>query len=192
MSDWSEIWLRTGEHLILVAVAMTAAIAIGIPLGILITRQPQLAKPILGIANAIQTIPSLAIFGFLIAVPFLGGIGKTPAIVALSLYALLPLIRNTYTGITSIDPAIREAARAMGMTEWQMLWRVEIPLALGVILAGVRVATVICVGIATIAAAIGGGGLGVFIFQGLSSLLSDWVKTLIFRKLKGRGFVEIS
>jgi osmoprotectant transport system permease protein len=170
MSDWSEIWLRTGEHLILVAVAMTAAIAIGIPLGILITRQPQLAKPILGIANAIQTIPSLAIFGFLIAVPFLGGIGKTPAIVALSLYALLPLIRNTYTGITSIDPAIREAARAMGMTEWQMLWRVEIPLALGVILAGVRVATVICVGIATIAAAIGGGGLGVFIFQGLSRI----------------------
>ncbi|MCU0533642.1 MAG: ABC transporter permease subunit [Hydrococcus sp. Prado102] len=170
MSDWSEIWLRTGEHLILVAVAMTAAIAIGIPLGILITRQSQLAKPILGIANAIQTIPSLAIFGFLIAVPFLGGIGKTPAIVALSLYALLPLIRNTYTGITSIDPAIREAARAMGMTEWQMLWRVEIPLALGVILAGVRVATVICVGIATIAAAIGGGGLGVFIFQGLTRI----------------------
>jgi osmoprotectant transport system permease protein len=170
MSEWSEIWLRTGEHLILVAVAMTTAISIGIPLGIIITRQPQLAKPILGIANAIQTIPSLAIFGFLIAVPFLGGIGKTPAIVALSLYALLPLIRNTYTGITSINPAIQEAARAMGMTEWQMLWRVEIPLALGVILAGVRVATVICVGIATIAAAIGGGGLGVFIFQGLTRI----------------------
>jgi osmoprotectant transport system permease protein len=166
----TEIWLRTGEHLILVGVAMTVAIAIGIPLGILITRYPKLAKPILGIANAIQTIPSLAIFGFLITVPFLGGIGKTPAIVALSLYALLPLIRNTYTGITSIDPAIRETARAMGMTDRQMLFRVEIPLALGVILAGVRVATVICVGIATIAAAIGGGGLGVFIFQGIATV----------------------
>ncbi|AFY78448.1 periplasmic glycine betaine/choline-binding (lipo)protein of an ABC-type transport system (osmoprotectant binding protein) [Pleurocapsa sp. PCC 7327] len=165
-----EIWLRTGEHLILVAIAMTAAIAIGIPLGILITRQPKLAKPILAIANAIQTIPSLAIFGFLITVPFLGGIGKTPAIVALSLYTLLPLIRNTYTGITSIDPAIREAARAMGMTDRQMLVRVEIPLALGTILTGVRVATVICVGIATIAAAIGGGGLGVFIFQGIATV----------------------
>jgi osmoprotectant transport system permease protein len=165
-----EIWLRTGEHLILVAIAMTAAIAIGIPLGILITRQPKLAKPILAIANAIQTIPSLAIFGFLITVPFLGGIGKTPAIVALSLYALLPLIRNTYTGITSIDPAIREAARAMGMTDRQMLVRVEIPLALGTILTGVRVATVICVGISTIAAAIGGGGLGVFIFQGIATV----------------------
>lgn len=165
-----EIWLRTGEHLVLVAIAMTAAIAIGIPLGILITRQPKLAKPILAIANAIQTIPSLAIFGFLITVPFLGGIGKAPAIVALSLYALLPFIRNTYTGITSIDPAIREAARAMGMTDRQMLVRVEIPLALGTILTGVRVATVICVGIATIAAAIGGGGLGVFIFQGIATV----------------------
>jgi osmoprotectant transport system permease protein len=177
MSNWSEIWLRTGEHLILVVIAMTAAIAIGIPLGILITRQPQLAKLILGVANAIQTIPSLAIFGFLIAVPFLGGIGKTPAIVALSLYALLPLIRNTYIGITSIDPAIREAARAMGMTNRQMLLRVEIPLALGVILAGVRVATVICVGIATIAAAIGGGGLGVFIFRGLSRVNNQLILT---------------
>jgi osmoprotectant transport system permease protein len=165
-----DLGLRTGEHLILVAIAMTAAIAIGIPLGILITRQPKLARPILGIANAIQTIPSLAIFGFLITVPFLGGIGKTPAIVALSLYALLPLIRNTYSGIISIDPAIREAARAMGMTDRQMLIRVELPLALGTIVTGVRIATVICVGIATIAAAIGGGGLGVYIFQGIASV----------------------
>jgi osmoprotectant transport system permease protein len=174
---YSEIWLRTGEHLILVVIAMTVAIAIGIPLGILITRQPKLAQPILVVANAIQTIPSLAIFGLLIAVPFLGGIGKTPAIVALSLYALLPLIRNTYTGINSIDPAIREAARAMGMTDWQMLVRVEIPLALGTIFAGVRVATVICVGIATIAAAIGGGGLGVFIFQGIATVNNRLILT---------------
>ncbi|AFZ03726.1 glycine betaine ABC transporter substrate-binding protein [Calothrix sp. PCC 6303] len=166
----SEIILRSGEHLILVAIAMVAAILIGIPFGIFITREPKFAQPILGLANAIQTIPSLAIFGFLISVPFLGGIGKIPAIVALTLYALLPLIRNTYIGISSIDPTIREVARGMGMTDWQLLSQVEIPLALNVILAGVRVATVICVGIATIAAAIGGGGLGVFIFRGLATV----------------------
>ncbi|MBD2387810.1 glycine betaine ABC transporter substrate-binding protein [Cylindrospermum sp. FACHB-282] len=165
-----EILLRTGEHLVLVAIAMLVAISIGIPLGIVITRQPKLAQPILGLANALQTIPSLAIFGFLISVPFLGGIGKIPAIVALTLYALLPLIRNTYIGINTVDPAIREAGRGMGMTDWQLLFQVEIPLASGVILAGVRVATVISVGIATIAAAIGGGGLGVFIFRGISTV----------------------
>jgi osmoprotectant transport system permease protein len=166
----AEILRHSGEHLILVVIAMTVAIAIGIPLGIFITRQPKFAPPILGLASALQTIPSLAIFGFLISVPFLGGIGKTPAIVALTLYALLPLIRNTYIGIQSIDPAIREAGRGMGMTDWQLLTRVELPLAAGVILAGIRVATVISVGIATIAAAIGGGGLGVFIFRGISTV----------------------
>ncbi|MFN6514410.1 MAG: glycine betaine ABC transporter substrate-binding protein [Nostoc sp. CreGUA01] len=165
-----EIILRTGEHLILVVIAMVVAVSIGIPLGIFITRQPKLAQPIIGIANAIQTTPSLAIFGFLISVPFIGGIGKIPAIVTLILYALLPVIRNTYIGINSVEPAIREAGRGMGMTDRQLLFQVEIPLALGVILAGVRVATVICVGIATIAAAIGGGGLGVFIFRGISTL----------------------
>ncbi|MGB3240798.1 MAG: glycine betaine ABC transporter substrate-binding protein [Geitlerinemataceae cyanobacterium] len=152
------------------AIAMVVSISIGLPLGILITRQPKLAQTILGVANAVQTIPSLAIFGFLISVPFLGGIGKVPAIVALTLYALLPLIRNTYIGINSVDPAIREAGKGMGMTDRQLLFQVEIPLALGVILAGVRVATVISVGIATIAAAIGGGGLGIFIFRGLSTV----------------------
>ena len=156
-------------------ISIGVAISIGIPLGILITRQPQLAKPILAIANAIQTIPSLAIFGFLISVPFLGGIGKIPAIVALSLYALLPLIRNTYTGIKSVDPAIIEAGRGMGMSDRQLLWQVEIPLALGIILAGVRVATVICVGIATIAAAIGGGGLGVLIFRGIATVNNELI-----------------
>ena len=168
--DIAEIFLRTGEHIILVTTAMSVAIAIGIPLGILITRYPKFATPILTMANAIQTIPSLAIFGFLISVPFLGGIGKTPAIVALTLYALLPLIRNTYIGIKNIDPAIREAAIGMGMTDRQLLFQVEIPLAIGVILAGVRVATVICVGVTTIAAAIGGGGLGVFIFRGIATV----------------------
>ncbi|WP_071190507.1 glycine betaine ABC transporter substrate-binding protein [Trichormus sp. NMC-1] len=165
-----EIILRSGEHLILVAVAMTIAISIGIPIGIFITRQPKLAPSIIGLANAIQTIPSLAIFGFLISVPFLGGIGKIPAIVALTLYALLPIIRNTYIGINSVDITIRESGKGMGMTDLQLLFQVEIPLAVGVILAGVRVATVISVGIATIAAAIGGGGLGVFIFRGISTV----------------------
>lgn len=171
----SEILLRTGEHLILVAIAITAATLVGIPLGILITRKPKLARPILGVANTLQTIPSLAIFGFLISIPFLGGIGKVPAIVALTLYALLPLIRNTYIGIKSVDPAIIEAGRGMGMTDRQLLLRVEIPLALGVIVAGVRVATVICVGVATIAAAIGGGGLGVFIFRGIATVNNDLI-----------------
>ena len=170
-----EIILRSGEHLVLVVIAMTVAISIGIPLGIFITRQPQLAAPILGLANAIQTIPSLAIFGFLISVPFLGGIGKNPAIVALTLYAFLPLICNTYIGINGVDPAIREAGKGMGMTDWQLLLQVEIPLASGVILAGIRVATVISVGIATIAAAIGGGGLGVFIFRGISTVNNELI-----------------
>ena len=170
-----EIILRSGEHLVLVAIAITISISIGIPLGILITRQTKLAAPILGLANAIQTIPSLAIFGFLISVPFLGGSGKVPAIVALTLYAFLPLIRNTYIGINGVDPAIKEAGKGMGMTDWQLLLQVEIPLASGVILAGIRVATVISVGIATIAAAIGGGGLGVFIFRGISTVNNELI-----------------
>jgi osmoprotectant transport system permease protein len=163
-----EILTRTGEHLILVAISTGIAILAGIPLGILITRKPALSKPVLGVANVVQTVPSLALFGFLISVPLLGGIGNTPAIVALTLYSLLPIIRNTYTGITGVDPAIREAGRGMGMTDWQLLFQVEIPLATGVILAGVRIATVIAIGIATIAPAIGAGGLGVFIFRGIS------------------------
>jgi len=170
-----DILLHTGEHLILVAIAMVVSISIGIPVGIFITRQPKLAPPILVVANALQTIPSLAIFGFLISVPFLGGIGKTPAIVALTLYALLPLISNTYIGINNVDGAVKEAGRGMGMTDWQLLFQVELPLASGVILAGVRVATVISVGIATIAAAIGGGGLGVFIFRGLSTVNNELI-----------------
>jgi len=171
----TEIIFHSGEHLILVIISLAIAISIGLPVGILITRQSKLAPPILGLANAIQTIPSLAIFGFLISVPFLGGIGKIPAIVALTLYALLPIIRNTYIGINSINPAIKEAGIGMGMTDQQLLLQVEIPLALPVILAGVRVATVISVGIATIAAAIGGGGLGIFIFRGISTVNNELI-----------------
>ncbi len=163
-----EIFNRTIEHLILVAIAIGIAIIVGIPLGIFITRKTAFAQPILGFANIMQTVPSLALFGFLISVPLLGGIGNTPAIVALVLYSLLPIIRNTYTGIMGVDAAIREAGRGMGMTDRQLLIQVEIPLAMGVILAGVRVATVIAIGIATIAPAIGAGGLGVFIFRGIS------------------------
>ncbi len=194
---FAEIVLRTWEHLILVAVSMTLAMAIAIPLGIYIAKKPKLAKPILGLANAIQTIPSLAIFGFLLTVPIIGGIGKTPAIVALTLYALLPLIRNTHAGINKIDRGAIEAAIALGMTNRQILFLIEIPLASGIILAGVRVATVICVGIATIAAAIGGGGLGVFIFRGLSTVNNQLIlagaipATLIALSLDfGLGYFE--
>jgi osmoprotectant transport system permease protein len=169
-----EVVELTLEHLFLVAVSTGVAILIGVPLGILLTRKPGLSKPVLGFANIMQTVPSLALFGFLIPinlylfhVRILGGIGARTAIVALVLYALLPIIRNTFTGINGVDPAIREAGRGMGMTDRQLLFQVELPLALGVILAGVRVATVICVGTATIAAAIDAGGLGRYIFRGL-------------------------
>lgn len=164
----SEVLTLTLEHLTLVGAAMLIAVALGIPLGIVVTRRVGLRRWILGAANVIQTVPSLALFGFLIPVPLLGGIGSRTAIVALALYALLPIIRNTYAGIAGVDPAVVEAARGMGMTDRQLLFQVEIPLALSVILAGIRVATVISVGIATIAAAIGAGGLGTYIFRGLA------------------------
>lgn len=169
-----ELLTLTFEHLFLVLVSTGIAILIGVPLGILLTRKPGLSKPVLGFANIMQTVPSLALFGFLIPlniylfhVKIVGGIGARTAIVALVLYALLPIIRNTFTGISSVDPAIRDAGRGMGMTDRQLLFQVELPLALGVIVAGVRVATVICVGTATIAAAIDAGGLGRYIFRGL-------------------------
>src|SRR5437588_330065 len=156
-----------GEHLVLVLISTSIAVAIGIPLGILLTRRPRLRAPVLGLANVMQTVPSLALFGFLIPLPFIGGIGARTAIVALVLYALLPVIRNTVTGILGVDKNVREAAVAMGMTDWQILWQVELPLAMSVILTGVRVAVVISVGVAIIAAAVGAGGLGVYIFRGL-------------------------
>jgi len=163
-----EILTLTGEHVWLVGISMLLAAAIGLPLGMLLTRWPAGRRPLLGGANIIQTVPSLALFGFLLPMPWLGARADRLAITALTLYALLPIIRNTYTGITGVDPAVREAARGVGMTDRQLLFYVELPLASGVILAGVRVATVICVGIATIAAAIGAGGLGEFIFRGLA------------------------
>jgi osmoprotectant transport system permease protein len=164
----SDVLQLTFEHVILVLVSTLLAVAIGLPLGIIMTRRPSWSRPVLTFANIVQTIPSLALFGILIPIPLIGGIGAKTAIVALLLYSLLPIIRNTYTGITGVDPAVRDAGRGMGMTDSQLLWLVEIPLASGVILAGVRVATVIAVGVATIAAAVGAGGLGMFIFRGVS------------------------
>ena len=164
----AEVLELTLEHLWMVIASTSLAVLIGIPLGILVSRRPAWNKPVLGSANVIQTIPSLALFGFLLPVPWIGTRSERLAILALTLYALLPLIRNTYTGIKGVDPAIVEAGRGMGMTDRQLLFRVQLPLALSVIIAGVRVATVISVGLATIAAAIGAGGLGEYIFRGLA------------------------
>jgi osmoprotectant transport system permease protein len=163
-----EILQATLEHIWLVAMSMLLAVAIGVPLGIIVTRQPWLSKPILGGANIAETIPSLALFGFLLPVPWLGERADRLVIVALTLYALLPIIRNTSTGIENINAAVRQAARGMGMTDNQILWQVELRLAMPTILAGVRVAMVLTIGIATIAAAVGAGGLGEFIFRGLA------------------------
>lgn len=158
----------TLEHIWLVGVSMFLAVIVGIPLGIAITRWPSLNKPVLGTANVIQTIPSLALFGFLLPAPWIGARADRLAILALTLYALLPLIRNTYAGIKGVDPAVVEAGRGMGLTNRQLLFQVELPLALGVIIAGIRVATVLLIGLTTIAAAIGAGGLGEYIFRGLA------------------------
>jgi osmoprotectant transport system permease protein len=174
VSHRAEILDATLDHVALVLIAMFIAIAVGVPLGMLIVQRPALRTIALGVASVFQTIPSLALFGFLIPIPFIGGIGRRTAIVALVLYALLPILRNTYVGLTSIEPAILEAAEAMGMTNTQILTRVRLPLALGIILAGIRTATVITIGVATIAAAIGAGGLGTFIFRGVA-MVSDAV-----------------
>lgn len=182
----------TLEHLLLVSLSMVIAGTLAIPAGILLTRRTFLQRGVLGFANVMQTVPSLALFGFLIPLPFLGGIGKHTAIAALVLYALLPILRNTLTGILSVDPTVRESAIAMGMTGQQLLWKVEIPLAMRSILAGLRIATVTTIGTATIAAAIGGGGLGVFIFRGLASvdttlLLAGAVPAAIIALAADRG-----
>src|SRR5881394_3323750 len=208
MTTWSffadhraEILAATLDHLALVVIAMIIAILIGVPLGMFIVQRPALRTMALGIASIFQTIPSLALFGFLIPIPYIGGIGKRTAAVALVLYALLPILRNTYVGLTGIDPAVLEAAEAMGMTRTQILFRVRFPLALAVILAGIRTATIITIGVATIAAAIGAGGLGTFIFRGVAlvsdalilagaipaallALLADFLLGLLERRLK--------
>lgn len=164
----AQIGELTLEHLWLVGISTFLAALVGIPLGIAIAHRPGLNRPVLGGANIIQTIPSLALFGFLLPVPWIGDRADRLAILALTLYALLPVIRNTYTGIRGVDAAVVEAGRGMGLSDRQLLFEVELPLAVSVILSGVRVAVVISVGLATIAAAIGAGGLGEFIFRGLA------------------------
>ncbi|MGA7313272.1 MAG: ABC transporter permease [Silvibacterium sp.] len=165
-----QIFELTLEHLWLTSAAMLFATAISVPAGIWLTRSPRWAKPVLALANILQTIPSLAMFGFLLPLPWLGERAARIAIVALTAYALLPILRNTYAGIQGIDPSVIEVARALGLTGTQRLFKVELPLAVPVILAGLRTATVTCVGIATIAAAVGAGGLGELIFRGVASV----------------------
>jgi osmoprotectant transport system permease protein len=196
-----EILQATLEHVWLVGATMLLAIGIGVPLGIVVARRPWLSKPILGAANIAETIPSLALLGFLLPAPWLGDRADRVAITALTLYALLPIIRNTAAGITGVDPAVREAARGMGMTARQVLFQVELPLSLSTVLAGIRVATVLTIGVATIAAAVGAGGLGEFIFRGLAmvnnqlilagaipaaalALLADFCLSLLERRLR--------
>ena len=157
-----------GQHVLLVAVSTLAAIALGVPTGVFASRRPRLSAPLVGAANIVQTIPSLAMFGFLLPVPLVGGIGARAAVVVLILYGLLPIIRTTIAGLNGVDPAVREAGTAMGMTPRELLLQVELPLAMPSIVAGVRVAAVVGVGSATIAAAIGAGGLGEYIYRGLS------------------------
>jgi osmoprotectant transport system permease protein len=166
-ANWPELLALTREHIFLVFLSTGLAILIGVPLGILLTRVNSLRTPVLSFANIMQTVPSLALFGLLIPISYIGGLGARTAITALALYALLPVIRNTVTGILGIDPKVAEAATAMGMTDWERLKMVELPLAMPVMLTGIRVAVVICVGVATVAAAVGAGGLGTYIFRGL-------------------------
>ncbi|MEP6993293.1 MAG: ABC transporter permease [Acidobacteriota bacterium] len=163
-----EILALTGQHLILVLAATALAVAIGVPVGMALSKRPRLARPVLAFANVVQTIPSLALFGFLIPLPLLGGIGARTAIVALVVYALLPILRNTHAGIAAVDPAVVDAASGLGMTEGQRMRWVELPLAFPVVLAGIRIAVVVGIGLATIAAAIGAGGLGVLIYRGVA------------------------
>ncbi len=201
ISNRQQVVELTLEHITLAGVSTLIAAAVGIPLGILITRFPSLSKPVLGSANVIQTIPSLALFGFLIPAPWIGDRASRLAILVLALYCLLPLIRNTYAGIQGVDPLVVEAGRAMGLTNRQLLFQVELPLASGVIIAGLRIAVVLSIGVATIAAAIGAGGLGEFIFRGLAmvnnqvilagaipaallALAADFLLGLLERRLK--------
>ena len=165
-----EIATLTLEHIWMAAAALLLAVAIAVPTGIWLTRSPAWARPVLGIVNVLQTIPSLAMFGFLLPLPWLGERAARIAIVALTAYALLPILRNTYAGIRGIDPTLLEVARALGLTDTQRLFKVELPLAASFILAGMRTATVTCIGIATIAAAVGAGGLGELIFRGVASV----------------------
>ncbi len=200
LNDVAEL---TGEHILLVAISSGFAILIGVGLGIAGTRNAPLRRVSVTVASILQTIPSLALFGFLLPVPLIGGIGKHTAILCLILYSLLPILRNTIVGITAVDAPVREAAIAMGMTDSQLLRMVELPLAAPTIIAGIRIAVVTNIGTAVIAAVIGGGGLGVLIFRGVASvdtvqilagaipaaalaLIADWLMGLAERRIAAR------
>lgn len=199
----SDVLRMTGEHVVIVLVSVLAAIIIGVPLGVWCASRARAGGVVLRVVDAIQTVPSLALFGLLIPVPFIGGIGMRTAILALILYSLLPIVRNTVTGIRGVDPVVRDAGVAMGFTPRQLLVQVELPLAMPTIVAGIRIATVVGIGLATIAAAIGGGGLGTLIFRGVAmvdnrlilagalpaaglALLADVVLTFVERRLTAR------
>lgn len=199
----NEIIQLTTEHIMLVGVSILGAILVGVPLGIVVYQRPRLRTVVLGFVNILQTIPSLALFALLIPLPLIGGIGARTALIAMVFYSLLPIVANTFTGLMGVNPAVREAAVAMGMTDRQLLWKVELPLAVGVVFTGIRIATVMSVGLATIAAAIGAGGLGMFIFRGLAmldtrlilagalpaaamALLANYGLSLIERRIGGR------
>lgn len=198
-----EIIQLTTEHMMLVGISIVGAILVGVPLGIMVYQQPRLRTVVLGFVNILQTIPSLALFALLIPLPLIGGIGARTALIAMALYSLLPIVANTFAGLMGVNPAVREAAVAMGMTDRQLLWKVELPLAVSVVFTGIRIATVMSVGLATIAAAIGAGGLGMFIFRGLAmldsrlilagalpaaamALLANYGLSLIERRIGGR------
>ena len=204
IDNYALILDKTAEHITLAGIAVLLAISIGVPVGFGIANNQKLARNVMNVANVIQTIPSLALFAF--AMPFFG-IGAKPAIFALFLYALLPIIKNTLLGIHNVDPSIREAARGMGMSKTQIMFQVEVPLAISVIMGGVRIATVTGIGIATIAALIGAGGLGALIYQGISmmnipmitagalcsallALLADFILGLVEKKLTSPGIVK--
>src|SRR5216683_7602138 len=167
-SHRAELGSLLGQHVVLVAASTLAAVGLGVPLGVFAARRPRLASPLMAMTSIVQTIPSLAMFGFLLPVPFVGGVGARAALLVLTLYGVLPIVRTTIAGLRGIDASIREAGVAMGMTPRELLRQVELPLALPSIVAGVRVAAVVGVGSATIAAAIGAGGLGEYIYRGLS------------------------
>src|SRR5260221_9242141 len=196
----SDVLRMTGEHLVIVLISVVAAVIIGVPLGIWCTRRARAGGVVLRVVDAIQPRPLLALFGLLLPVPFIGGLGMRTAILALILYSLLRIVRNTVTGIRGVDPTVRDAGVAMGFTPRQLLLQVELPLAMPTIVAGIRIATVVGIGLATIAAAIGGGGLGTLIFRGVAmvdnrvilagalpaaglALFADLVLTVVERRL---------
>jgi osmoprotectant transport system permease protein len=173
-SNWTDLLTATGQHILLSVIALLAGCIISIPLGVFITRHERVASPILTVVSVIQTIPSLALLGFMIP---LFGIGMTPAIIALTLYALLPILRNTYTGIKEVDRAAIESGTGMGMTRRQILWMIELPLARTVIMAGVRTSAVLTIGVATLATFIGAGGLGDLIMRGIDMIDTPMILT---------------